>query len=273
MTDTDDKGLHSEAEQAEILNKEVRLDGVGEDPVIQGLVSDEFVDMPDQEAADIGQALRDLIRGQAELLKNQQRQDEDMRKMRAWMQEREETAQQFREDPVKFAQDINARAENLRVTGVAKDKIQAKFANDRIAYAREMKAKADMKTAIELQEFRDKISKAPKVTVYSSGKQQRLRVGDSFVTKPIAETIDVAFGGKTFRWTLPPGKPTQVPDFIARDYYSRKEMDVERDKLKDALGVGDGGSMRNFAEVAAKFPELDINRRPDNIIEMGGQNA
>jgi len=269
MTDTD-RGLHSEAEQAEILSKEVRLDGVGEDPVIKALVSDKFVDAPDHEAFDVGAALRDLIRGQARLIENQKKQEEDLQKMRAWMVERDAAAKQFEEDPVKFAQDINSRADNLRVSGLAKDKVQAKFAQDVSKISREVQAQIDMKAAEELQDFRAAINKADKVTIYSSGKQQRVRIGDSFDTRTEPETIDVAVGKKTFRWTLIPGKPNLVPDFIAKEYYARKEMAVKRDELKDALRIGESGTMQDYGKVTAKFPELDIRRRPDNIIEMGG---
>jgi len=268
MTDTD-RGLHTDAEQAEILSKPVRLDGVGEDPVIQALTDEKFVDMPDLEAASVGAMLRELIRGKAEDRKTQQKMEEELRAMRAWMAERDEAAKQYEDDPVKFAMDVNNRADNLRVSGLARDKIQAKAGEDIRNFAKEAKAKADMTAAIELQNFRDKVAKAPKVTVYSSGKQQRLRVGDSFVTKSLPETIDVAVGKKTFRWTLNPGKPAQVPDFIATEYYNRKTMDAKRDEIKEALMIGENGTMHNFADVAAKFPELDITKRAENIIEMG----
>jgi hypothetical protein len=268
MTDTD-TGLNTPAEQAEILSKPVRLDGKGEDPAIQALVDPSFVDMPDLQAAEIGAALRDLVRGVSDIRAIQQKQDEDLRKMRQWMGERDEAAKRYEEDPVKFAMDLNDKADNLRVSGLAKDKIQAKASIDIVNYAKEAKAKADMSAAIELQNFKDRVAKAPQVTVYSSGKTQRLRVGDSFINKPIAETIDVAVGKKTFRWTLNPGKPALVPDFIAQEYYARKNMDAKRDEIKEALMIGENGTMHNYADVAAKFPELDTNRRADNIIEMG----
>jgi hypothetical protein len=263
--DEKDVGLRSPAEQEEILNKEVRLDGTGEDPIIQTVLSDEFAKMPDQEALSVAAALRDLIRGQAALLDNQKKQDEEVRKMRQRFEEMEESAQKWRDDPAHFADEARAKADKVRLTGDNKDKAIAEGAR----ILQEQTAKANAEAATAELEFIQKCANAPKVTISSSGKVWKTKVGDGYVDRVQPDVIRRSVGKRSFEWVLFPNQPVDVPDFVAQEYWKSKRWVQEQDKVKEALLPDANGKFRNFDELQARFPELNPNNQAmGNVTRM-----
>ncbi len=265
--DPKDKGMNSPAEQEEILNKEVRLDGAGEAPVIKALLSDDFAKVDDQEALSIGAALRDLIRGQAALLQNQKAQDEEVRKMRVRFELMEEDAKRWRDDPTKFADEARTKADKVRLTGADKERTIAEGAR----IQREAAEEANAEAVAEELEFRQKCANAPRVTISAFGKHWRTKVGDGFVDKVESDVIRVSVGKRIFQWILPPDEPVDVPDFIAKEYWENKRRAKEQDKIRDILLPDDKGQFRNYDDIKAKFPELDPNKQMiGTVVNMNG---
>lgn len=255
IEDDKDRGLHSLSEQAEILNKEVSIDGTGEQPVIKAVLSDEFAKADDQEALSIGAALRDLIRGQAALLENQKAQDEEVRRMRQRFEAMEEDAKRWRDNPTRFADEARAKADKVRLSGLNKDKTIA----DGARIQREATEEANAKAADEVLVFTKKCADAPKTPVVSYGKHWNTKVGDGYVDKVEPDVIRVSVGKRIFQWILYPDTPVDVPDFIAEEYWKNKRRAREQDKIKEALLPDSKGQYRNFADIQAKFPELNPN--------------
>ena len=54
--------------EQEVLESSVRTDGVGEDPAIKALLSDDFISAPDSEALQVALALQEIIRCKTSLL-------------------------------------------------------------------------------------------------------------------------------------------------------------------------------------------------------------
>ena len=261
--DGKDKGLHSKAEQKEILDKEVNPTGEGEHPAVKAVLSDEFVKMSDQEALDVANALRLLVRGQADLLKNQQAQDEELRKIRERFAKMEESAKMWRDNPEKFAQMASDRADKVRLTGDAKDRMIAQGVN----IWKQAREEANAEAAIEQLKFKERCANAPKVTIISPGKAWRTKVAEAtFETRYEPEVISMTVGNRIARWILQPNKPTEVPDFVAKEYFARKEKAAEMDKMRKALQPDSQGNYPNYDELVKRFPDLDINTKDDGTV-------
>ena len=70
-----DKPQRDIQREQEALNSMVRTDGVGEDPAVKALMSDDFTEMSEAEALDVKLALQQIIRGQTAMLNNIERQE------------------------------------------------------------------------------------------------------------------------------------------------------------------------------------------------------
>lgn len=253
MQDPKDAGLNTPSEQEEILHKEVNPTGEGEHPAIKAVVSDEFATMSDEDAFDVAKALRDLIRGQAALLKNQQAQDEEVRKIQQRFAEIEDANKRWQEDPAKFAAEASVKADKVRLTGAEKERAIA----EGVRIQREAIEVANAEAMDELLRFRQKCANAPKTIIASGGKHWRTKAGDGYKDVVEAEVIRVSVGKKIFQWKLMPDEPTEVPDFIAQEYWARKRNLKEQNKIKEALSPDINGQFRNYDDLQREFPDLN----------------
>lgn len=205
------------AESEEILNKPVRLDGKGEDPIVQALLSDKFVEGTNTEAFDIAAGMQQLLRGMSVLdtKMNQQYQE-----IRARMDAMDKAAEEWETNREKFIEDVLSRAGSptdkdvvagmsAYTTALASAKAEA--VNDRLTFAH-------------------KVSQMPKETITSPGEVVMAVEGGATVAKIIPEVIRI----KNLSWTLAPGVPTEVPKVVAEVFRQRRASEQE-DKARREL--------------------------------------
>lgn len=239
-------------QESEVLNTQVRVDGVGEDPVIKALVSDEFATMPDTQAAQIGFQLQDLILKQNSVLEQIARGNvaaqEAQQKILERMDEYDRTAKAWEEDRMKFAMQMEALADKVRAVGSDRESIQAtgmKIAENAMKEAR-------IKAANERIQVAQKLASEPKETVVSPGVLYITTTSEGQM-KPllIPETIII----KDQRYVLQPGVPTQVPHSVAQIFYQRQRSKAATQQMQDALK----GSSRKDTDAFRAWAE--INKR------------
>jgi len=232
--------MKSKAEQMETLEKVVNPSGVGEDPAIKALVSDEFIKMDDEEALSVAIAVAKIVRGQL-----QEELNGTMTQLKQVMMEMQETARKSEEDRLKFAQEIFDKAEKLR-----------KVDNDQIA-VQSMdlwdKARKEAKAAamIRRAEIDDMVQRAPKIKMMHPGVPQTVRIGGNKQT--IMKPFEIRYEHLAF--IFPPNEPIEIPDFIYKAFMKEQEMAKERDGLKEALV----GARNHFGKAIQAEPAVDPN--------------
>jgi len=235
--------------EAEVLDSQVRTDGVGEDPVVRDLLSDKFVEGTNREALDIALALQQLIRGQNAILSRVEGQGEAITRLSERMDKMDKDAQRWNEDRGQFLEEVQTRAEALRIKDPDKKaKLVAKAGaqiQQEIMAARAVIASDDVAFAAWLAE-------QPIVTVTSMGRI--VTVNEAGVIQQVAEPEVIKIRNK--HWVLPPGVPVDVPKPVADEFYARqkiKQETVERKKILNANAPLDNTVM------AQKWN--DINRK------------
>jgi hypothetical protein len=212
------------AAEQERLDAQVNLNGVGEDQVIKDLLSDKFVKGTNQEASEIGMALRQLISGQSTLLSNMERQSAEMEKIRQRMAEMDKTAEKWEADKVRFTQEVMDKAESLRTQDpdkfIAKGSIQLQNAITQ--------ARAELAT--DRMSFHEQLARMPKELVISPGELVTVMEGGRPVNKMYPEVIRI----KGEVWTLQPGVPTEVP-FVVGEALRNKRRSEEETRAREHL--------------------------------------
>jgi len=255
--------MNTPAEQAEILDKPVRLDGVGEDPAIQAMASEAFTKMNDEEAMGVALAVAKIFRGQiqAEI-------DGSLAQMKQLVNQMEQTAKQYEEDRVKFAEDIFNRAEQMRKNGngAVSSVKGAELMQQAMAEARAIGAQRRF-------ELEQKVINAPKIKFVHPGEQRTVMRGGNKVTE--VRPFVIAHEHLTF--VCPPNKPVEIPDFVYEAYLKERELAEQRDKLQAVLKVGTA----DYGKAIEVAPEVDPNyaahisqniNRSGIAIPQGGTN-
>lgn len=216
--------------EEEILTSPVRMDGKGEDPVVQALLSDDFVQASNSKALDIALALQVIVRGQNAILEQLQGQGESITRLQEKMIQYDKAAKKWEEDKQGFIEGVQERAEALKITNPEE---RAKLmAREGQRVQREIQMAVANKATSEL-EFRQWMENQPKVTVTSPGKLVTVNQGGVLQTVVEAEVIRI----KTLEWVLSPGIPTDVPQPVAEEFYSRQRIQnetIERKKILNA---------------------------------------
>ena len=251
------KTVKKPVENPEVLNAEVRSDGVGEHPAVQALLADEFSKADDLEAARIARAVYKLIAPEMDK-KAEVVFDERFAKYMAWAEAREKERQKDDDDRMKWMEEQITKADKLRATSeYDKAKIAVKtqemFAN--------AKAEAIAEAADAKLKFAEKCARAPKVQITSYGRPIRTRNGIQYVP----EVIKMIIGTQAVGFALKVGEPTEVPDFIATEYANRRREATRLNTLNTDLSAD---NMKRFEDVAAKHPEIDPR---GNINIMSGE--
>jgi hypothetical protein len=237
--------------EAAVEHAPVRLDGVGEHPAIQAAASPEFATMSNAEAFNVSLAIQELVRGQASILQNQAMLSDSIAKVNEKMKRYDEDAKKWEDDRVKFLEDVNRRADKLRVTDPAK---RAEMATKVMEEERNAMAMAKAMVETNKIKFLDVIARAPKVKITSPGVIETGRIGDQPVTRIVPEVIRI----KNFEWKLPPGIPFEVPDFVARRFEQRHRDLEELEERKLALSADrNNGKMTEASEVAQKMTHIN----------------
>lgn len=231
--------------ELEIVNSPVNLNGVGEDKVIHDLLSDKFVKGTNQEAAEIGMALRQLISGQAVMLQNQEEQSREIARIRSRMAEMDATAEKYEKDRDGFIQEVLDKADRIRTSNP--DRAIVRGMNEFQDALTVAKAEAN----VDKMKFHENIRRMPKETVISPGVLETVMENGRPVNKIMAESIGI----KDLRWVLPPGIPTEVPQIVAAALRDRRRSEEESRARESMLtkNLEQGEFNKQWAEINARY--------------------
>ena len=209
--------------ERERLNSPVRMDGAGEDRVVQEMLSDNFVKAKDTEAAYIAKAL-------AELLTGQQMTTDQINKLMSRFERIERAQEAWENDKQKFLDDIDARSRALLTNDPhKKDKYAAEF----MSAAKEAREQAVAQESMSRIMFHQQMESEPKETITSSGIMEIYREGESLIPRVMPEVISI----KDRKWVLMPGVPTEVPHTVAVRFReiqaTRASLEERKNLMKD----------------------------------------
>lgn len=227
----------SKAEQENTLDKKVRMDGVGEDPAVKAVLSDDFVQGTNLEATEIAVALQQILRGQ-------QAQGLELAKINQRMNRMDEEALARDKEQKKYIENVLNKAERLKATGAEKDKIMA----DGIALAQNEFTKARAKIASNALAFEEELKNMPTETVVSPGELVTVMENGQQVSKIMDEVIRI----KHKTWVLPPGQAVQVPKIVADRLRQIRRGQEEQRLRKQALSEN-----LEAEKLAKKWREID----------------
>jgi hypothetical protein len=225
-------------ESLESLDKPVRLDGVGEDPIVQALLSDKFVKGTNAEAFDIAAGMQQLLRGMSVL---DQKMTDQYQQLKSRMDDMDRAAEEWETNREKFIEEVLARA------GSPTDKDVVAGMNE---YSNAL-AQAKAEAISDRLTFAAKVAQMPKETITSPGEVVMVVEGGSQVAKMMPEVIRI----KNLSWTLQPGVPTEVPSIVA-DVYRQRRKSQEEDKARRDLLARNLSSEKlaeEWAKVNAQF--------------------
>jgi hypothetical protein len=225
----------------------VNPDGTNEDPIVKAMLSDEFVHGTNAEATEIALLMQQLIRGQNAMLAQQGQLSEELSQLRTRMNEMDKAAQRWNDDRENFVQEVLDKAESLRATGSAKDKILAQGANEVQAAI----AQARAEQATENIRFEQSLATMPKVMVVSAGELVMVVENGRQVAKIMNETVKI----KNHKWVLPVGKATEVPLIVAQVLEHRRQTQEETHAREALLASNVESSVldRKWKEINSKF--------------------
>ena len=212
------------AREAEILNSPPDQSN----ETIKTLMSPEFEQMSNLDAAQVALMLQEIVRGQNSLLANYEQTNIQIARImeRQDQVDREIAARLDAQN--KFVEQVLDRAEDLKRTGEANDKLIAQG----VAQFQEARSKAVASRAAKNIAFRQKIKDEPKVMVISPGQLITTMDHGHQVTKIMAEEVRIA----DMRWVLPPGVPVEVPKTVAGVLEQRRASQIETYKRQELLG-------------------------------------
>jgi hypothetical protein len=234
--------------QQEVLNS--TIDNKPDSPALQALMSDKFLKMSDVEAAQVGKALREVVRGEL---------DDQMgamfNKFLEYVDKRDKERDKYEEDRLKWFQQKLDESSKLKVSGSAKDILDAKTSK----MMKRVKEKVAAESATAILEFKKKVADSPKILYASSGKPVRTRRGIRY--EP--EVYKVVVGNRSFSWVFPINKPILVPDFILKEFIARKEKETEFEKLDTQLK-----KMEQWDNAVSVDPSIDW-KKADDAVNLG----
>ena len=213
-----------ERKEQEALASIINIDGHGEHPAVQALMSPEFERMTNMDASQIALMLQQLVRGQNSMLEQNSTQI-------AKLLERQDQIDRRLADELetnrKFIEEVLERAESLKRTGIEQDKL---IANGMIAYQK-AKESAVANLVMKNLAFEETLATQPKVTVVSSGVLITTMEHGQQIAKIIPEEIRIR--NKT--WILPIGRAIEVPQVVAEVMAQRRASQVETSKRRELL--------------------------------------
>ena len=212
------------AREAEILNSPPDQSN----ETIKTLMSPEFEQMSNLDAAQVALMLQEIVRGQNSLLANYEQTNIQIARIMERQDQVDREIAARLEAQNKFVEEVLDRAEDLKRTGEANDKLIAQG----VAQFQEARSKAVASRAAKNIAFRQKIKDEPKVMVISPGQLITTMDHGHQVTKIMAEEVRIA----DMRWVLPPGVPVEVPKTVAGVLEQRRASQIETYKRQELLG-------------------------------------
>jgi len=223
------KIVDNSAEQYERLNSKVRVDGVGEDPVVRAILSEDFVTKSNVDAFEISLALQELIRGQNSMLSMQDQMGGELSKLRGRMDSYDKDAKKWENNRKEFMDEVNYRAKDLLMDDKGKQRLLAQEAQ----HVQEAIQRKMAETHVDRLKFEQLLQTMPKETILPVGKF--LTVSEDGVIKQRLEPEVIKI--KHHTWVLQPGVPAEVPTLVADEWRARHKLmqeNVERKALMNA---------------------------------------
>lgn len=212
---------------SEILNSQVDTTGNDPSPIVNALMSEDFVQASNFDASQIALLLQQLVRQNSSLLSKIETQQDEIVKLRERQEQIDmQTVKRF-ESQQKDIQDVLDRAEKLKQTGDKKDKTIAKG----VKMYEKARADAIAGKAVDRLAFDRMLASQPKETIVSPGQLITVMEGGAQVPKVIAEEVRI----KHKVWHLFPGVPTEVPKAVADVLRQRRASDIETNQRKALL--------------------------------------
>lgn len=235
----------------EVMNSQVRLDGVGEDPAVKAMLSPEFAVMPDLDASRIALALAQILNGQDQILKNEEAMGEAIAKLQARMDAQDRDNTKWEEDRAKFLADVENNARSLLpAEGPLRDQVVAK-ASQKTA---ELMKKALRDEALNRKKFIEQLEHEPTETIISPGHVRGVMTPGGPRMQVFPQEIRI----KNFKWVLPPNTPVVVPRTVANRLREIQRTDEEADARKTLMSAADG-DIRKDTVIKKKWD--DINKQ------------
>ncbi len=208
-----------EAFERERMNATVRMDGVGEAPIVKDILSEKFINANDSQATEMALLLQQLIRGQNSILENQNKLSEDLEKLREKQAKYDEAARKWDEDQIKFKNEVLDKARSLKVSGSEKDKIIATASQQLQGEITKVKAQQVSDRLM----FDQALARQPKYTVTSPGVAITVTENGTLVQKVMMEEVRI----KHRVWQLPINTPVEVPEAVYLALQNRRKAEEE----------------------------------------------
>ena len=234
------------SEQIERLESEVRLDGVGEDPAVKALVDGTFANATDTEALNISLMLQQIVRGQTSILSNQDKQAQELSRLREKMDRYDRDAEKWEKNKEKFIDEVNKRAEALRIDDPDK---KAQLIAQEAQRIQHTIAATRVESTLNAVKFNAFLEAQPKEIVVSPGVPATIM--DNGVQRSVMspEVIKI----KHTKWVLQPGVPTEVPKVVADEFRQRQKSRQETYERKALLNAA---APKDNMIVAQKWNEI-----------------
>lgn len=237
--------------EQEVLHSDVRLDGKGEDPVVQPLFDGSLDTAPVEERIDFAVALRQLLQGQQTIQTAQTTSMEEISSIKERMVVYEKEAQAFRRDRESwYNNSMSEASKQLDVSPEEKARLRQKGAE----IYQMARAKARQDKAMVTAQLKKKLLAEPKVTVIDPGIPVNIK-NRGIVFEPLIlnyKGIEIKFE---------PGVETEIPVSIKPLYDSRRRDIAHRDAIKDAMALKDGvpkGKLQFDRDVQAANQKYNI---------------
>lgn len=239
--------MDNTAEQMERLNSQVRLDGKGEDPIIQAVLSDDFANAKNSEAIEIALMLQQLIRGQNSMLSQQEQLNEELSKLRGRMDGYDRDAKKWNESREDFIKEQLEKAEDLRISDPKeRERLLAREAQHVQATIQQKMAE----NAVEKMKFDALLESMPKEVILPMGRI--ITVNENGVVQQRVESEIIRIKHRS--WVLQPGVPTEVPKLVADEWKARNKMQMENAERKALLNAN---APKDNMVVAQKWGEIN----------------
>jgi hypothetical protein len=233
----------------EILSSQVRLDGVGEDPLVRVLLT-ELPTATNERALEIALALQQLLRGDQSYLSDPAH-AEAVPKLREEWAKMDKTAEDYDKDPLRFAEEVYERAMKKLPTGDALARLRAEAAQKTKAIFQSV----GVKRAMERANIDRELQYGPKVEIDVPPLIETRKSGDSYTAVQVP--LVLRFKDRTF--VLKPGKQT-VPALVAGLFQQWKRgQDEGSARLKSMQGEG------HWGQVKKAWKELDKTYGPTHL--------
>jgi hypothetical protein len=216
-----------EQKEREALESPVRLDGKGEHPAVQALLSPEFEQMSNMDAMSVALILQDIVRGQQSLIARYDQTAEEIARLREKQERADKEIAERLEAQQKFIEDVLDRAEKLQQKGEERDKLIAQG----VAQYEKAKQVAAADMATKNLMFDQKLASEPKVTVVWPGEIVTVMEAGQQVVKVAPSEVRI----RHRLWRYAPGQTVEVPKTVANFLEQRRASQQETLKRQEIL--------------------------------------